>query len=125
MEAMQMHLMAARTPPLFLTNVPEPGELEGLTDALDALVLQLCHGKFDHYPCAESFRMEEYRTLVLSRVRECILHFDAIPCICTDHRTDRVRRFTALVFMEHEREVALEQRGEDILVRAYAANTKG
>ncbi|MBZ0148041.1 MAG: hypothetical protein K8F62_10940, partial [Pseudorhodoplanes sp.] len=124
-ETMQLRLMAARTPPLFLTSLPEPDDVKGLSDALDALVLRSCFEESEHHIRTDSFCMDEYRTLVLTHVRECILHFDAIPCICSDLRADRARRFTALVFMEHEREVALEQKGEDILVRAYAPDAKG
>lgn len=123
-EIMQKQLMAARTPSLNLTNLPELGEVDGLTAALDALMLRPCLDEHELGPGTECFQMNEYRTLVLARVQECILHFDAIPNICPDHRTDRARRFTALVFMEHEHEVALEQRGEDILVRTHAANTE-
>lgn len=122
---MQNRLKAAHTPPLHLTDLPEIDQVFGLSDALNELLPQGGLVNSVQHEHDDAFEMGAYRSLVLSRVRECILHFDAIPRVCTDTRTDRARRFTTLIFMDHEREVVLEQQKGEILVREYAADTKG
>lgn len=122
---MQNRLTAAHTSPLLLTDLPEINQICGLTDALNELLLRRDLDRGEQHEHDDSFEMEAYRRLVLSAVHGCILHFDAVPRVSKDARTDRARRFTTLIFMEHEREIALEQQDGDILVRAYAADTKG
>lgn len=117
-------LLASRTPELAITELPGRDSIQDLDAALDQLLGTPRQGDSDG-PVEGEFQLDTYRQWIRPCIQGCLVWFDAIPAIAPDPRMDRVRRFTALVFMEHDREVLLEQRGEGILVRSYEADAKG
>ncbi|GMW04004.1 MAG: hypothetical protein AMXMBFR84_51380 [Candidatus Hydrogenedentota bacterium] len=117
-------LLASRTPALAITELPGSDSIQGLDAAL-AQLLGTPGQRDSDVPAEGAFRLDTYREWIRPRVQGCLVWFDAIPAMAADSRMDRVRRFTALVFMEHDREVFLEQRGEGILVRSYEAHAEG
>lgn len=117
-------LLASRTPELAITELPGRDSIQDLDAALDQLLGTPRQGDSDG-PVEGEFQLDTYRQWIRPRLQGCLVWFDAIPVMAPDPRMDRVRRFTALVFMEHDREVLLEQRGEGILVRSYEADAEG
>jgi len=74
----------------------------------------------------DEFHMEEYKNGILATLGSSCRLFSAFPDICGDARLERTRRFTTLIFMEHEHEVELAQHGEnDIMVMRHEADIEG
>lgn len=122
--AMRRQLAEAHTAPLVFTSFHGVEAVQDLSADLDALLAQTPTCPPVRVP-EDDFCLETYRDLVRSRVRDCVVHFDAIPSLCKDAKTDRARRFTALISMEHDREIALDCSGGSIVVRAYAIDAEG
>jgi hypothetical protein len=56
--------------------------------------------------------------------REPPAPFSALPdrrqqTLTGDCRRDRVRRFITLIFMDNDREICLQQQGDDLLIRRH------
>ena len=115
--------MGARSGPLELDNLPDLDDVPGLNEALDSMLSV-------SVPVAEFveddlFDMNAYRCVVLGCLADVSVMFSDMPTITENVRKDRARRFVTLVFMEHEREVALTQYGNDILVEKREADVEG
>ena len=64
--------------------------------------------------------MDVYRTHILSLLHYHTLRFSDVSPLTGDDRRDKVRRFITLVFMDNDREINLQQHGNDLLIRRYA-----
>jgi len=124
-EELRLFLAASRSSDLCLTEMPHTKNVEELSRDLDVFVDSTAEaGRYDPREDDE-FRPEEYRRVILATLDACSIRFSALPCICSDLRLDRARRFMTLLFMEQDREVWLEQRGQDILVVPYEVDVQG
>ena len=73
----------------------------------------------------ESFRLDHYRETIRHSLAGATRRFSSLPTLHDDARMDRARRFVTLIYMEHDREVVLEQKHEDILVIPLGAYNEG
>ena len=124
-EAIRQLLAETRSDALDLACDPSQDVIDELSVALNDFV-----GGFapvDDYPCEEGtvFHMEEYSAAMRESIQAGDIWFSAFQPLCGDLRKDRAWRFITLTYMEHDREVDLEQHGEDILVRWHEAYTEG
>lgn len=108
-----------------LTDLPDLGDVPGLTDALDQFVDMEGACLAPEFCQADVFDMAFYRRAILESVGEFKIWFDAFPRLCDDPRKDRARRFTTLVYLEHEGLVDLTQEGERIAVTRHEADIEG
>ena len=116
-------LMNTRSGPLSVDSLPELGDIPGLIEALDSLSRVFVPA--EQFMEDDAFDMNTYRRVVLECLGGTSAMFSTLPAVSENLRKDRVRRFVTLVFMEHEREVALTQHGDDILVEKHEADVEG
>ena len=109
----------SRSDDLNLDKAPNVAALSGFVEDLDGFVRTQGNDEDQSPSLAGAFRMEDYRDMVVACLKDCSVHFDAIPALVSEERLDRARRFITLVFMEQAREVWLRQRGRDVLVMPY------
>jgi len=118
-EELRLLLAESHSDNLSFTEVPDIDRIPGLLDALTDLLGFDAIRSNDHMAVRSDFRMEDYREVILTAARDSAIRFEAIPALERDVRLDRARRFTALIFMEHSREVWLQQCGTQIMVMPY------
>jgi len=118
-------LASSRSGVLVLDELPDLGEVPGLTDDLDRFVGSVPFVDAKDFRGNGEFVMEAYRDAILKCLGGLEVMFSAFPALCADARADRARRFITLVYMEHEREVVLTQYGNDILVEENEADVEG
>ena len=118
-EEILLFLAASHSQDLVITDSPNPHALTELSAELDQFIGEEPMVSLAEFVGTYSYRMEDYREIILSRLDGDGIRFAALPAIYEDPRLDSIRRFTTLIFMEHAREVWLEQRGEDIRVMPY------
>lgn len=115
-EELRKLLANTRSDALHLTDVPSLDSIEGLVPALDAFIgTPPALAMADFLP-RDEFRLDQYRTLILETIENACTRFTAIPKLCQEPRTDRVRRFITLIFMHHAQEIDLVQYENDLLV---------
>lgn len=111
-------LAESRSGTLQLMEEPQLETLPDFLQDLDAFILgnpiQICS---DPYEPKSDFNLAGYRLHILSLLRHHALRFSEISPLVGDDRQDRVRRFITLVFMDNDREINLEQHGDDLLIR--------
>ncbi len=116
-------LTDTRSCQLELDSLPDLDEVPGLNEALDSLLsVSVSVAEFGE---DDLFDMNVYRRAVLGCLAGASFMFSDMPAITENMRKDRARRFVTLVFMEHEREVALTQYGNDIRVEKREADAEG
>jgi hypothetical protein len=121
-EELRKLLRNARSPALQPDVQLSLDAVPGLLQDLEAFIGSEEALTWESYREEELFRMEAYREAILNSIGDWLIHFDALQDLHPDPRIERTRRFTTLVFMEHAREVWLEQRDESILVMPYEAH---
>ena len=124
-EEIRLLLAASRSSDLCVTDFPTADAVDQLSAELDRFVDRKTAPDAEELIGDDDFRMEDYRQAILSRLGGCSTRFDAFPAVCSDRRLDQIRRFMALLFMEQDREVWLEQQGSTIMVMRYEAYIKG
>ncbi|MCC6699788.1 MAG: hypothetical protein IT365_29465 [Candidatus Hydrogenedentes bacterium] len=100
---------------LGLTDVPSIDAVDELFAQLDAFV-GVPVVSLDTFCDNDGVSLDAYRESLRGAMAGCVRRFNAFPSLHANRRTDRARRFVALVYMEHDREVVLHQREDDILV---------
>jgi hypothetical protein len=111
---MREMLRIARSDVLILLDDIALSALPGLSEDLD----QLCGSTpfvVEAWRCDEAPTYEQYCRHISQYLSRAIL-FSAVAPLFSDERWDKVHRFAALIFMEHHREVNLDQVENDILV---------
>ena len=121
-EELKRLLAGARSNELSLPEFPAEDAIEGLAADLDRCAKTEQPGDLGQFLPEDEFSMEKYRQVILSRLDGCMVRFSAIPAIALEPRTEKVRRFMALLFMEQAREVWLESRENEIMVMPYGAD---
>ena len=107
-------LAESRSDTLILLQEPNLESIPGLSEALDSFIgTQI---KLDHFSPNSGFRMNDYRSHILSVLGVGARLFSDIPALIEDRRRDRIWRFVTLVFMGQDGEVSLTQYGADLLV---------
>jgi hypothetical protein len=113
-------LAESRSGTLLLMEEPRLDALPDFLQDLDAFILgnpiQLCGDVFE---LKSDFNMSAYRTHILSLLDHHTFRFSDISPLTNDDRRDRARRFITLVFMDNDREINLQQHGNDLLIRRY------
>lgn len=122
-ERVRLMLLGTRSDALCISELPELGEVPGLTEALGSFVEQRQAVPLSRFVGDDVFSMEDYRQAILRALCGCSVLFDAIPRVGQDARKDRVRRFVTLLYMEHDHEVTMSQYGERIVVEKCGAET--
>jgi hypothetical protein len=119
-EEIRRILAESRSGALLLMEEPQLDTLPDFLQDLDAFILnnpiQLCGDTFE---LKSDFNLAEYRSHILSVLDHHALRFSDISPLMGDDRQDRVRRFITLVFMDNDREINLQQHGDDLLIGRY------
>lgn len=120
-EALKRFLVESRSKHLLLLEEPCLVSIPGLTDALNDFVGSRV--EVSEFVPRSGFRMNDYRTHILSVIGFGSRLFSDISPLIEDYRRDRIGRFITLVFMCQSREVALTQYGNDIFVERISDET--
>src|SRR3990172_8792555 len=118
-EEIRLLLLGSRSGPLVLGNLPGIDDVPGLADALDTFVGSVQAMSLTEFAEDDVFDMNAYRQAILESVGGFSVWFDALPRLSEDLRRDRVRRFVACIYLEHEGQVDLAQYGERIVVSRH------
>jgi hypothetical protein len=104
--------------------LPGSDALDGLFSQLDALagVGGQCPALT---PPVDVFSLERYCAAIAESLEGGIRSFDVLPPLHNDRRVDRARRFVALVYLEHFRQVELRQQHDQILVIPLGTDYEG
>jgi len=114
-EELRRLMLREQSGQLGLTDVPSIDAVGELFAQLNAFV-GVPEVSLDTFCENDGVSLEAYRESLRFAMAGCMRRFNAFPSLHANPRTDRVRRFVALVYMEHDREVVLHQRDNDILV---------
>jgi len=116
-EEVRKLLAESRSGELALTDDPDFDAIPELFKDLDLFMqnnaYQLSYGAFD---LKSGFDMTPYRTHILSMLSQSPVRFSSISPIPGDNRLDKIRRFITLIFMDNDREVNIQQNGNDLLI---------
>jgi len=127
-EEVRKLLAESRSGVLTLKDDPDFDAIPELFKDLDLFIqnnaYQLSDGAFD---LKSGFDMTRYRTQILSLLSQSPVCFSSISPIPGDNRLDKVRRFITLIFMDNDREVNIQQHGNDLLIwrRQNEAHAEG
>jgi len=124
-EAIRKFLAETRSDALELDFAPAAEVVGELNAALDEFVHAFTPGLNLQLQNRIIFHMEEYSEAIRKIIQTGAIWFSALQPICTDLRKDRAWRFVTLIYMQQDREVELEQHGNDLLVRRYEAYGEG
>ena len=122
-EEIRLLLARSRSEPLPLLDNPELDAIPGLFEDLDNFIENTAYepGQFILYS-DNLFDMDKYRQHILSVLTWDTMLFSEIDPLIDDIRDDRTYRFITLVFMDHDREIELNQFGNDLSIqRRYNA----
>jgi hypothetical protein len=116
-EEVRKLLAESRSGELTLKDDPDFDAIPELFKDLDMFIqnnaYQLSDGAFD---LKSGFDMTPYRNQTLSLLSQSPIRFSSITPIPGDDRLDKVRRFITLIFMDNDREVNIQQHGNDLLI---------
>lgn len=110
----QEMLRLARSHSLILLDEIDLNALPHLTEDLDQLV-GFREVAVEQCDLGESPSFQQYCRHISQHLEKAIL-FSAMEPLFSDERWDKVHRFAALIFMDHNREINLYQLENDILV---------
>jgi hypothetical protein len=116
-------LAESRSGALLLTEEPRMDTLPDFLQDLDAFILGNPIEAGDAFELKGDFNMSAYRTHILSLLSHHTFRFSDISPLTEDDRRDRARRFITLVFMDNDREINLQQHGNDLLIRRHVNET--
>ena len=117
-EEMKRFLAESRSGALLLMEEPRLESLHGFVQDLEAFIQT--HQDIPNDSGFESkltFSMDRYRSHILSCLSAKSVRFSDIAQVDKDTRRDKAWRFITLVFMEHDRLIALAQEGDNIWVQ--------
>ena len=84
--------------------------LNGLTQGMDEKLLIELKGKFD---------LDRYQTHIKAHLQDFPIDLRGIPTLIENARKDLIWRFIAAIFLEHEKQVQLQQKNQTIWVSHY------
>lgn len=115
LEELERQMAREQSGILQMTEMPGDEVMAELFTELDSFV-GMPEASFAVFREVDAYSFDAYRDSLRRALARCMRRFDALPVLDTNLRTDRARRFMTLVYMEHDREVELHQRADDILV---------
>jgi len=119
-EEIRRLLAESRSGALQLLEDPNLGCIPGLLEDLDGFINDGSNEMVEfHFDLEQPFEMDKYREHILSNLGWNSTQFSDIDPVIDDYRKDRVWRFVTLVFMQHDREVEIEQNGNDLLIQRH------
>lgn len=117
-EEIKRLLVESRSGTLFLEQVPDLESVPGLLDDLDYFINTYDPGLgAEAFEPKSGFDLEKYRTHILQTLKWAPMLFSQIAPMLEDSKQDRVGRFVALVYMDNDREIALSQEGQDLIIQ--------
>jgi len=125
-EEIRRFLAESRSGTLQLMEEPQLESIPGLLHDLDDFVQPDALGISDFtFDTASDFKLNDYREHILDVLGSDSLLFSDITPLIDNIRTDKIRRFMTLIFMQNDREVELTQYGCDIVVERTADEAYG
>jgi len=118
-EELRRLLASSRSGALLLTDLPCLDSIPGLAEDLEAFLHGASENSAGMVVEREPFDLDQYRDVILEYLDGCSAMFSALPRVGSDLRLDKARRFVALIFLWQERQVALTQYANDILVEKH------
>jgi len=119
-EEIRRLLVESRSGALPLLEDPNLESIPGLLDDLDGFINDGSNEMTGFYfDLEQPFEMDKYREHILSNLGWNSTQFSDIDPFMDDYRKDRIWRFVTLIFMQHEREVDIEQNGNELLIQRY------
>jgi len=126
MVALQKARIRYRSGDLLLLSKLDLSRIEKFETDLDEFVSDANKlADSDDFDTGNDFDLFKYWRHISRQMGSNEMFFSEIVPIFNDSRQDRARCFTALVFMEHEREIWMTEYGDDILVERYEAHFEG
>ena len=119
-EEIRRLLAESRSGAFPLLEDPDLESIPGLLKDLDGFINDGSNGVGDlYFELDQPFEMDKYREHILSNLGWNDTLFSDIDPFINDGRRDRIWRFVTLVFMQHDREVDIEQNGNELLIQRY------
>ena len=119
-EEIRRILAESRSGGLMLMDEPQFDAIPELFNDLDMFVQNNAYQLYDEaFDLKTGFDMTPYRTQILSLLSQSPVRFSHVSPILGDNRRDRVRRFITLIFMDNDREICLQQQGDDLLIQRH------
>jgi hypothetical protein len=116
-EEMKRLLAASRSGRFDLDQSIDLDAVPGLVETLNQFVREPAGSTAVIFEIESGFDLDEYQRHIMSLLSWDPVNFSDLKPMIDDLRRDRVRRFVALVFMEHQKEVELDQDGDEIWIR--------
>ena len=117
-EEIRRLLAESRSKTLIFTEEPELNAIPGLVSDLVEFILG---EKFEFYDTGVEngiiFNIEKYWTHIQSMLGWDPVLFSTIPPIDDNYRRDKAYRFITLIYMQNDREIDIEQEGNDLFVQ--------
>jgi hypothetical protein len=117
-EEIRKLLAQSRSDTLSLTEFPDieiiPGLIEDLNEFIQKTSYEAPHYSFG---AENEFDLNKYRDHILSVLSWDSVLFSEMEPLIDDIRDDKIYRFITLVIMDHDREVDLNQLGDDLSVQ--------
>ena len=117
-EEIRKLLAQSRSDTLSLTEFPDieviPGLIEDLNEFIQKTSYEAPHYSFE---AENEFDLNKYREHILTVLSWDNMLFSEIEPLIDDIRDDKIYRFITLVFMDHDREIKLNQLGDDLSVQ--------
>lgn len=114
----QRLLAESRSGSLTFLEPPQLESIPGLLTDLDEFLQCEPTGMYRFtFDLDAAFRMEDYRSHILSILSWDRKRFSEIPALIEDGRKDKARRFVTLIFMQNDREIDLTEDSGDLLVQ--------
>jgi len=115
-----------RSSELLLLNLPILDRIDSFEVDLNEFVSgPIKPSDSDVFDTGKDFDLFQYWRHIGLKIGFDEMFFSEIVPLFDDSRQDRARCFTALVFMEHERQVWMTEYGDDILVERYETHFEG
>ena len=122
----QERLILSRSDRQYLSEMPDARDIPGLSEALDRMAgMPLPKELIRRFLESPEFDLERYRRHVLESIGICEVLFDEIAPLLEDVRRDRIFRFVAAVYMNHEGEIELFQQDEVLVVARNEPDPEG
>ena len=117
-EEIRRLLAASRSETLVFMEEPALDTIPGLVSDLNEFI-QGENLEFSDpiYENRDIFNIEKYWSHIQSVLGWDPVHFSEIPPLDDDYRKDRAYRFITLIYMQNDREIDIEQDGNDLFVQ--------
>ena len=115
-EEIRQLLAGSRSGALQLLEEPELESIPGLLDDLDEFIETEAPAYYQP-DGGDIFNIEKYWTHIQSMLGWDPVLFSTIPPIDDNYRRDKAYRFITLIYMQNDREIDIEQEGNDLFVQ--------